>query len=175
MTLSQFLWGLVTWSTVIIGWMVVADQQAFRELRKDRATKLDEVRKFLDCVEHNAITFHTAAQFENECAFRLRRSLGMLSRELNVLAKCQFIPDSSTDAVIALRQACTNDGQDSRTFKQCDYFSEDIGRIMAARDALEDLLSSSLTQTILCNKPIRASLKDIFCNGWHWIVSVLDR
>jgi hypothetical protein len=167
MTLGQFLWGVVTWLTVIIGWMVVADQQNFRELRKDRASRLNDLRDDLLEIEAQAIAFHTAESFGGAEALSLRRELGTVSRELSVLKECRFVETACEEAVIALRQACTDSNQDEKSFVQQEHFSECTGRIMAAREELDDLLVKSLTDALIANKPIGDSLQDVFRAAWR--------
>lgn len=162
MTTAQFFWGLVTWVTVIIGWMVVADQQNYRELRKDRAARLNDIRQILLKIEEDAVSFHTAAEFSGASAFALRRGIGTLSRELTILGNCKFIESSWYDLVIALRQACTETSQDEKSFEHVDHFSDRVGTIMVAREDLDDLLVVALTQALLSNKPIHNSLGDLW-------------
>jgi hypothetical protein len=162
MTMAQFFWALITWLTVIVGWMVVADQQNYRELRKDRASRLNDIRDDLLAIEQDAVAFHTADEFSAPTAIALRRALGSLSRELTILGTCNFVEPAWSDSVIALRQACTASNQDANTFKQQDNFSETIGAIMAAKEDLDDLLVASLTEALLSNKPIQQSLRDLW-------------
>lgn len=166
MIVGRVLGWLLTWLTVIVGWMVVADQQAFRELRKDRSAKLDDLRDALGDVERAAIEFHTAPAFSAENAFTLRRAIGSLSREISMLVRCRFMGPDCELAIIELRQACTEANQDEKTFQTCAHASERVGRIMAARDALDDQLSASLVEAILCTKPIIDSIRDIARKIW---------
>lgn len=162
MTTAQFFWGIVTWLTVIVGWMVVADQQNYRELRKDRAARLNDIRAALLKIEEDAVSFHTAPEFSMASAFALRRGIGTLSRELTMLGDCKFIESSWSGLMIALRQSCTQTSQDERSFKQVDHFSARVGDIMVAREDLDDLLVAALTQALLGHKPIQSSLGDLW-------------
>lgn len=162
MTFTQFLWAFVTWLTVIVGWMVVADQQNYRELRKDRSSRLNDLRSKLLDVEHQAVDFHTADAFSESGAFILRRELGSLARELTILKDCKFIDMGCLELMVALRQACTEMNDTEVKFQKQVHFSERIGEIMAAREALDDRLSAGLTDALLSNKSIWDSLNDMW-------------
>lgn len=159
---------VLTWLTVIVGWIVLADQQTFRELRKDRAARVNDLRASLQQIEKDAIAFHTAAQFSEADAFSLRRSIGLLSREISLLIQCKFISHECGLAVIELRETATDVGMDQKSFQQSAHQSELIGRIMAARQSLDDLLSFALVDTLLRNKSIIQSLTDCTLTGWEY-------
>lgn len=175
MTILKFIGQLVTWLTVIVGWIVVADQQSYRELRKDRAARLNDIRKALTEAEELAISFHTAEAYVRKDALAMRRKLLAIGRELTVLGDCNFVDKQASEAMLDLREACSGFNDSPATFVQQDHFSDAIGKIMSSRDELDDILVASLTQAILSNKTIVHSLRDLIVNGKAHAVSIVER
>ncbi|TPG50716.1 hypothetical protein EAH75_04570 [Rhodanobacter glycinis] len=151
---------LIAWLTVIIGWVVVSDQQNHRELRKDRSTRLTDLRAEIAGVEQDAIAFHTADTCDREKALALIRRLSHLTREIALLRRCEYLNDDCGEARVLFRQACTGENFDlnDATFVKQHTESPVVGSIMAARDGLEELVIDSLTHTLTVNKSVWASV-----------------
>lgn len=132
---GQFItWGLVVW-----GWAIVSELQDFRELRKDRLSRLGNLRDQLTSTEGEALEFHTT-EFDGRKALALQSVLGSIGRELAFLEACRYILLDYQDALIDLRQACTEENFDKSTHTARDHADVLCTTIMGARAQLETVL-----------------------------------
>ncbi len=75
---------VVTWTLVILGWMVVSDQQEDREIRKEAISRLAAFRKEVADLEVLVVAHHTSAWDADRMA-HLQRRFGRLGREASLL------------------------------------------------------------------------------------------
>ena len=172
-SLVSALGWLVTWATVIVGWVVVSDLQDYRELRKDRSSRLSDIRVELAAIEKEAVKFHMAAEFDRASAQGLVRRLGSFSRELSMLRLCEYLLSDYAVEFVEFKQACTGTNFDwnPKTFRCQEPGAVLLGEIMVTRDALDDLIVASLTRTLTSSKSVLASIGTVTgkirkeCNG----------
>lgn len=152
---------LVTWVLVIVGWMVVSDQQATRERSKNSTERLDAFRKQLAEVEHLAISFHTRT-YKVSDANNLLRKLGRLSREASYLRKQGLIGLGTSEDVRSVRSAITlkNFDRGNHVIQASD--SPLVQTIESVCNNLDRQFVEASFQTFNSEKRLRDSLKEIF-------------
>ena len=133
---------LVTWSLVVWGWAIVSELQDFRERRKDRLSRLGDLREQLSDVETAALEFHTG-EFDGRKALEVQSRLGSVGRELAFLEACGYLEVEYQDVFIDLRQACTDKNFDKTSHSKRDHEDVICKSIMAARVQLEAVLIES--------------------------------
>lgn len=97
---------LVTWVLVVLGWMVVSDQNEQRELSKNGYARIVSVRDDLKLLEKRAVSFHTSS-FNSNDMNALARAISKLTKELSLLQKHEFVGLSTSMEAVALRRAMT--------------------------------------------------------------------
>ncbi|EKT4070875.1 hypothetical protein [Stenotrophomonas maltophilia] len=124
-SLSSAVWEAIkiflTSSLVVLGWMVVSDQQEARELAKSRYTRLYAIRDELRKIESSAIEYHTT-KFDLAKARSLTKSIKTISDELAYLRECGCIAFSTSQDVFDLRRSITLNNCDSES----SYVAQDL-------------------------------------------------
>lgn len=152
---------VITSSTVIIGWMVVSDQQEARELSKSRYTRIYAMRDDLRKIEDAAITYHTSA-FDQAKARSLIRSIKTFADELSHLKECGCIKFSTLQDVVSLRQAVTlkNCGS-AATFEAQAVDSDFVMEIEAAVGTIDRQLLASAQSVATTPRTLRESVVSV--------------
>lgn len=102
---------VMTWGLVIVGWIVVSDQQYHRELIKARREKIDDLRKKLRELEELARKFHVAP-YDVDLAHCIMRLMTSVSMELSLLLKEKIIGIGTVNDMVSLRQSITAENFD---------------------------------------------------------------
>lgn len=100
-----------TWLLVIVGWIVVSDQQYHRELIKARRDKLDEVRKKLADLEASSRKFHST-NYDVDLMQSIMRNISAVSLELSLLRNESIVGVGTTNDMVTLRQSITGQNFD---------------------------------------------------------------
>lgn len=112
---SAFLNGLsqtMTWLLVVIGWIVVSDQQYHRELIKARREKIDDLRKKLRELEEFSRKFHTSS-YDIHLMHNIMRMTAGISMELSLLCSEKIIGMGTVEDMVFLRQSITAENFDA--------------------------------------------------------------
>lgn len=138
-SIGSFPGQFITWLLVVIGWAIVSELQDFRELRKDRVSRLGELRKQLAEIEESVLAFHTA-EFDGRAVQQIQTGLSAVGRELSFLDKCRYIEGDYQDQLVDFRQACTEKNFDKSSHSALQHDDPVCLNIMATRAQLDSAL-----------------------------------
>lgn len=148
-----------TWLLVIVGWIVVSDQQYHRELIKARREKIEDVRKKLRELDDSARKFHNGIYDVSLMQAILRMTSG-ISMEISLLKSEGVIGMGTVDDMVSLRQAITSENFDevNHTDKPAD---ELLTRIDETYWSLDRQLATISTRMQAKRQTVFESLKDL--------------
>ena len=132
---------LVTWSLVVVGWLVINRQHNRREARKETRAQLDDLRDALVELERNAEDYHTASAHSETDARRIKVQL---QRATYVVDRLGLLNRQERDVrIIALRRAITFKNFDTNGHAAQELSGELVAGINAAVDDLVNALESA--------------------------------
>lgn len=158
--MTQIISEALTPVLVLLGWAVVSDLQDFRETRKDRAARLDDLRDHVTKVAERAITFHTTA-FDAQEALFLTADMSILAKEIALLHSFSYMLLDGTHQLIDFRRACTGSNSVRSEHKVLTPQHETCVGIMSARAKLDDVLSRNIISTVTANRSVWVSIKHV--------------
>jgi hypothetical protein len=147
------------WFLVVLGWMVVSDQEAQRELARSAQTRLHDLRKMLRETADLAITHHTGG-FDAIRQREMVRNVGRIAAELSHLRRSGLVGDEGTKLVIAFRKAVTYENDSEFSYRAKMMGTTFLDDIDTAADALDRFLMSAGHTTILRKRSLRDSVRD---------------
>lgn len=134
---------IITWLLVVVGWLVLSDQQESRDFSKHVSQRLSELRKDLSLVEVLAKTHHTGS-FDLSSVQQIVGMLGSLSDELAYLRKERIVGMSTANLVADFRRAVTGNNMDQSSYSAVGLSSQLVIEILTSRQVLDrELLISS--------------------------------
>ncbi len=136
-TLFHSIAPIITWGMVIAGWLVVNNQNNFREKRKETRAILNQLRSDLDAIEKQAFSYHTAQEALIELGRDIKLSLSRISRDI---ARHDLLPSGKRHPIVKLRQAITLKNFDTDCFLTQNTNCELLEEISATKDNLIDAL-----------------------------------
>lgn len=150
---------ILTWVLVVVGWIVVSDQQYHRELIKVRREKVEDLRKRLRELEISSRKFHTT-EFDHSLSREILKSAGSISMEISLLKNEGVVGLGTLDDMIALRQSITsNNFEETVHVPSC---GEDLLiRLDSAFSGLDRQLAVVATNLQKRRQTVFESLKDI--------------
>lgn len=150
---------IVTWLLVVVGWIVVSDQQYHRELIKARREKLDDLRKKLRELEDSARKFHTTTYDQPLMQSILRMSQG-ISLELSLLRNERVVGLGTIEDMVKLRQSITAGNFDESSHTDAPDASV-LASIDEAYRTLDQQLATTASVIQTKRQTIFESLRDI--------------
>lgn len=151
---------LITWLLVILGWMVVSDQQVNRERAKNAESRFSALREVLRDIEKRAIHFHTSAYSKNDSQ-GLLRSVNQLTREASYLHKHRLIGLGTSQDSGEIRKVITYRNFDKSQHKTLSISDALVQGIEAACNDLDRQLVESSFNITNTPRRLRDSLKSL--------------
>lgn len=148
------------WILVILGWLVVADQQDFREQAKNCTARFLQLREQLIKIEDLAIKHHTTI-FEQTLVNEIIRSVGDLSYEISYLHTCGLVGAGVSNNMMEFRQSITSRNMDFSTYATKELNSELVLNIRNKRSSLDRDLMSSAHLSLSTPRRFRDSIKNV--------------
>ncbi|WP_155760574.1 hypothetical protein [Stenotrophomonas maltophilia] len=149
---------ILTSTLVVLGWMVVSDQQEARELAKSRYARLYAIRDELRKIEISAVEYHTS-KFDLAKARSLTKSIKTVSDELAYLRECGGIAFSTSQDVFDLRRSITLSNCDSEaSYVAQDLDSKMITEIEAAVASIDRQILKAAQSVATTPRTLRASI-----------------
>lgn len=149
---------LVTWVLVILGWIVLADQQQSQTLRDHAISRIDKLKSKIDFLESKGISLHTN-NFKNSNSLEVTKELQNVAMELRYLKSADVIDDRWIALMIGFRQAMTRKNFEEKTFKVQPADGEIVKDISAAHAAIAAFLLSAQVHHLAARKSILDSLR----------------
>lgn len=133
----------VTWLLVVLGWLVISDQNEYRDAAREAHQRLQVLRSTLIEIEKLAIQHHTNG-FCDELVRDLLRKLGDFSYEVSQLRNRKYVGIGVTHSIIDFRTAITGSNMDESSYQRLAVQSSIIDRIEQTRASIDrDLLGYS--------------------------------
>lgn len=156
---------VLTWFLVIMGWMVVSDQQASRELAKNYYGRLQALRDDLKAIESAAVAFHTS-KYDKLAMRKIARAISEFGIESSHLRKATSLPSNFSFLVARFRKAITSANFDSSSHSPQSLDCALVEDILLSKDLLDRVLLEAF-QTVTAKQPtllrsIISSLRRIF-------------
>lgn len=152
---------LVTWVLVVVGWLVVFDQNNYREVTKSVVKRIGELRVLLREIEAKAFQFHTE-NYDQRAAEELLRLLKRFSDELADLRAHEQVAGSVSNRSSELRRAITLKNFDQSSFAPVASDDELIGTIRGVTDATDRDLCRTASVKQMKPRPLFESIRDVF-------------
>jgi len=124
---------IVTWLIVIIGWLVVNNQNNNRESRKELRTRIDCLRNQIEGVEAQAIKYHTSVHDEN-LGLKIKLSIERIANDVNILGIS--LSNNFSFLVFQFRKSITLNNFDSHEHTILNADNELIQNIASAIQSL---------------------------------------
>lgn len=157
---AQDSWALLaqigTWVIVVIGWLIVNNQNNNRERRKEIRQAIDKIVKKIEEIEQDALQFHQSA-FDDSSARALLLSLDKNSRSIAWLKIVES--EIYKKSIISFRRSITLNNFDPTTHVALDGNNAQLARISAAAENLVDLLESAYAAQYLRKMPMLMRFK----------------
>lgn len=102
---------VTTWILVVLGWVVLADQQEQREAKKDGIARLARLREQLACAHQRVEQFHMNVYSADE-QVGIQADLSDLGHVCDFLERAKFLNAGWTTGLRKFRQAATNENFD---------------------------------------------------------------
>lgn len=156
--IAEALKFVATSFVVVIGWIVVSDQQEARELAKSRYARLYALRDELKKIEVEALKYHMGS-FDRIISRSLMRSIKSLSDELSHLKECGCVGVGTMNDVASFRRSVTLKNCDSQlNFVRQSADSELVVEIEASVATLDRQLLRIANHVATSPRTLRASL-----------------
>lgn len=134
---STVMYAPITWLIVIVGWMVINDQNNKRETRKEIRARIDIVRKWIESAEIKAIEYHTS---ENNppLARSIKSDIARISSTVNSIEN--ILENDLPFLIFRFRSAVTLENFDATEHRVIEIDDDLIDGIAADTFALIDAL-----------------------------------
>lgn len=149
------------WALVVLGWMIVSDQQEKRELAKNGYTRINALREGLRSLSVKAINHHTN-KFDEGDTREIMRALKIFYIEISHLRKHNYLQFSTANDAFAFRQALTGRNFDSGSYVTQPFDSEIVADIELATDSLDRQLLESAHRISCDKRTLRDSVSNAF-------------
>lgn len=134
-SILSFLTGAAPSLLVIVGWIIVNEQNNSRESRKEERSRVDAFKKSLNELELLAFDHHIKGQDPTR-TLQIRRSISRVSSEMQMLQNCGMKLSHRGALVAALRQSITLKNFDTSSYVVQQMDSEILSDIGVAIDKL---------------------------------------
>jgi len=138
---------LITWLLVVLGWMVVSDQQAAREFAKNCYERMQRLREELCEIEDLAIQHHTAS-FDELRAKKVLRLISQISMEIEHWRKVKCLGIEVIGLVVGLRRAVSIENFDCSSYAVQALDSEIVVNIEIAKNKLDRALMDAAYRAV---------------------------
>ena len=139
---------VITWALVIVGWIVLADQQEMREAKKDGLTRLASLRKAASDAKERAVKFHTNP-FAAEEQVTVQALLSDLGHTSNFLERIGVVGAGWTSSLRTFRQAAQDENFDLSVHQPLTQSSPVVSAIVIAHLGFDRYLAHCEFQTLM--------------------------
>ena len=129
----------VTWILVVVGWIVVSEQQRLREIWKSDYQRLLSFRQLLKDVESKALNFHTQ-QFDFSDRRELLRLVSETTLEASYLRKTLHLKNDMSSLTSKLRRSITLNNFDENSHSTQDVASPLLEAIVESVELLDKFI-----------------------------------
>jgi hypothetical protein len=138
---------LVTWVLVVLGWVVLADQQELRESKKDGLARLANLRHELTAAHVRIRQFH-ASHFSADEQVGIQADVSALGHTCDFLERAGFLSGGWTTGLRQFRQAATTENFDVSTHSPLTLQSDVISGVAIAYLRFDRFLSQAEFQAL---------------------------
>jgi hypothetical protein len=153
----QLASSVVAWFLVVIGWLVVSDQQDKREISKNAYSRLLSMRSELEIIEKEAVTHHTSAYSLDRVRLILRK-VAMISGEVSHLRRLGFLEPSCVTAILRFRSAITLHNFDQSSYQALGLSDQRVTEIEVRRDEVAKELLEAEFRVVSRPRTLRKSV-----------------
>lgn len=125
-----------TYLSVVVGWVVVHFLTAFRDKKKEWREFSRETVRFVDSIEKNAFSYHSAPERDFSLEKKIKLDLAVLDLRFNLIRKHL----SLRNEISFFRSAITLENFETASFVQKDYQSEILQSIAYEANLLREAL-----------------------------------
>ena len=125
-----------TYISVVAGWMVVHFLTAFRDTKKEWREFSRETVRFVDSIEKNAFSYHSAIDRDLSLEKEIKLDLAVLDLRFNLIRKHL----SLRNEISFFRSAITLENFETASFVQKNYQSEVLQSIAYEANILREAL-----------------------------------
>lgn len=152
---------VVTWVLVVVGWIVVNDQNRHQEIARANHQRLNVLRALLDDIEQCALTLH-CDEYDETQSRRVRRLLKKAAIDCKLLAECGAMDSAWSSQMIKLRQAITLQNFDRSGFRRQASGSPILAAIESAKDSFEAYIATHTKTSLLVGRSVWTSIGAAF-------------
>lgn len=151
---------IITWILVVLGWLVISDQNELREASKVAHARLQALRESLTTIEALALQHHTE-KYDEARVRALLRMLGDFSTEVAYLQKRGHVGVGSLQGVVDLRSAITGKNMDESSFVKQGFQSSILSDVSNARAVIDKELLGHSYNALRHSATLISSVKNV--------------